>query len=404
MGIKSSTPFDINNYFTIEALEDDLSVVFTNDVEFGIDGIGWQKLLANTNSPTINKGQTISFRANIIPLNFGGIGQFVINKFCNLSGNIMSLLWKGTIASFAFYNLFKNCATIKSADRLVLPATTLANDCYNSMFWCCSNLTTAPKLPATTLASSCYRYMFYNCQYLTTAPELPVTTLADSCYNGMFRGCAHLTTAPELPATTLDSYCYSYMFAGCTNLTTAPELPATTLADDCYSNMFNGCIDLNYIKMLATNISASNCLQYWVNGVARTGTFVKNAAMTTLPTGTSGIPSGWTVVNDGEESIESNLNLVIDYNNLTQNDVDQIINYMIDNGLTANNGIEIELLNDSITVIRKNVEYPISWIKCYNDSDDSNHIKYRIELYVNELYGYPYFWIDVNALRIGLED
>jgi hypothetical protein len=66
--------------------------------------------------------------------------------------------------------------------------------------------------------------------------------------------------------------------------------------------MFENCSKLNYIKMLATNISASNCLKYWVNGVARTGTFVKNAAMTTLPTSSSsnyygGIPNGWTVEN-----------------------------------------------------------------------------------------------------------
>jgi hypothetical protein len=54
--------------------------------------------------------------------------------------------------------------------------------------------------------------------------------------------------------------------------------------------------------MLATDISAINCLSNWVYGVASTGNFVKNPAMTSLPTGQSGIPSGWTVVNDGEES------------------------------------------------------------------------------------------------------
>ena len=101
-----------------------------------------------------------------------------------------------------------------------------------------------------------------------------------------------------LPATTLANYCYSYMFYGCKSLTTAPELPATTLANDCYSKMFYGCSKLNYIKMLATDISAFSCLNNWVNGVASTGTFVKNAAMTSLPSGASGIPTGWTVVDN----------------------------------------------------------------------------------------------------------
>ena len=92
------------------------------------------------------------------------------------------------------------------------------------------------------------------------------------------------------------------MFQGCTSLTTAPELPATTLVSSCYQRMFINCINLNYIKMLATDISATNCLYYWVYNVSGTGTFVKNPAMTSLPTGISGIPSGWTVVDDGEES------------------------------------------------------------------------------------------------------
>jgi hypothetical protein len=114
----------------------------------------------------------------------------------------------------------------------------------------------------------------------------------------MFNGCTSLTTAPELPATTLDLGCYYSMFNGCTNLTTAPELPATDLDAYCYRYMFNDCSKLNYIKMLATNILANNCLDYWVEGVSSTGTFVKNPAMTSLPTGTSGIPSGWTVVDN----------------------------------------------------------------------------------------------------------
>jgi len=101
-----------------------------------------------------------------------------------------------------------------------------------------------------------------------------------------------------LPATTLSEHCYQYMFVGCTNLTTAPELPATTLASYCYGNMFRNCTSLNYIKCLATDISASNCTYGWVNGVAASGTFVKNAAMTGWTMGKNGIPTGWTVQDD----------------------------------------------------------------------------------------------------------
>jgi hypothetical protein len=60
--------------------------------------------------------------------------------------------------------------------------------------------------------------------------------------------------------------------------------------------MFEGCSNLNKITMLATDISASACLSNWVSGVASSGTFIKNANMTSLPSGNSGVPKGWTVV------------------------------------------------------------------------------------------------------------
>jgi hypothetical protein len=50
--------------------------------------------------------------------------------------------------------------------------------------------------------------------------------------------------------------------------------------------------------MLSTDISASSCLTNWVNGVSSSGTFVKHPDMNSLPTGTNGIPNGWTVQDD----------------------------------------------------------------------------------------------------------
>ncbi len=102
-----------------------------------------------------------------------------------------------------------------------------------------------------------------------------------------------------LPATTLADNCYSSMFQGCTSLTKAPVLPAEEMLTNCYGFMFNGCTNLNYIKCLATNPSNSilNHLTInWVNGVASSGTFVKNFAATwTSNCGTSTYPCNWTV-------------------------------------------------------------------------------------------------------------
>ena len=206
-----------------------------------------------------------------------------------------------TLAESCYECMFYDCTKLTTAPEL--PATTLADFCYRFMFWNCPNLTVAPELPATTLAESCYEYMFYNCTNLTTAPELPATTLAESCYEYMFYNCTNLTTAPKLPATTLFANCYYEMFRGCTSLTAAPELPAATLVNRCYYRMFYGCTNLSNITMLATDISAYYCLKDWVSGVASSGTFTKAANLIQgsetgqIPTGTSGIPEGWTVVN-----------------------------------------------------------------------------------------------------------
>ena len=198
-----------------------------------------------------------------------------------------------TLADGCYSFMFSRCTSLVTAPEL--PATTLALSCYFNMFYGCTSLVTAPELPATTLANGCYYAMFHRCTSLVTAPELPATTLANGCYRGMFENCTSLVTVSELPATTLAERCYVSMFSGCTSLASAPELPATTLALSCYGGMFNGCTSLNYIKAMFTTTPSGIYTQEWVQGVAASGTFVKNSAATWNVTGVNGVPSGWTV-------------------------------------------------------------------------------------------------------------
>ena len=174
----------IDNYLTIEALEDGLTAkLSTNAVEYCIDGSGlWVPLAANTETPAVNAGHTLSFRATLSPSSTEGVGVFTLTKKCNLLGNCMSLLFgdkaaeKKDMAPRAFYNLFKSCTSIVSVSENFLPATTLAENCYEYMFHSCSKLTTAPALPATTLVKSCYLYMFYRCSKLNYIKALFTTT------------------------------------------------------------------------------------------------------------------------------------------------------------------------------------------------------------------------------------
>ena len=161
-----------------------------------------------------------------------------------------------TLAENCYYSMFYGCTSLTAAPEL--KATTLANNCYDAMFFGCTSLTAAPKLPAIELAEYCYGNMFYGCISLTAAPKLPAIELAESCYKNMFCNCTSLEAAPELPAKKLAEYCYNEMFYGCTSLTSAPKLSAIELAEACYCRMFCGCENLSSVTMLAPRDKIKN--------------------------------------------------------------------------------------------------------------------------------------------------
>ena len=285
------------DYFYIESLGDGntISVVnkgngntdnVTPTLEYSTDKNTWNTITFDWTNGThttelpikLNTGEKMYFRNNTgkFSNSYDKYITFSLSVSSNVGGDIRTLSnyldvnSETTVQSHMFRNLFDGNYKIVDASNLRLPYTTLATGCYSGMFQDCG---------------------------LKSAPELPATTLAKSCYSGMFYGCGNLTSAPELPATTLADFCYESMFWGCGKLTTAPSLPATTLAGNCYQTMFYDCHELNSITVYADDISASYCISNWLSGVASSGTF-RNLGSATYPTdSTSGIPTGWTVVN-----------------------------------------------------------------------------------------------------------
>ena len=233
----------------------------------------------------------------------------MVGNGIHCSGNIETLLDFETVemgkhppmGAYCFAAMFLLCP-ITSAPEL--PSTTLAQYCYQRLFYGCSNLTTAPELPATALENGCYEYMFSRCANLTTAPELPATTLAQYCYSSMFSHTG-LTTVPKLPATTLADSCYENMFYSCTNLTTAPELPATTLADSCYYSMFEGCESIKLSETQTDEYKTPYTIPS--SGIGTTATDAVNYMFNTTGGTFTGTPSinttyygAWTVEKEDE--------------------------------------------------------------------------------------------------------
>ena len=281
---ESAQTFTMNN--AVETLEYSVNngtwtTLGTNTVTFG-GSYGDLRLrgksatgtaTSDTNCSTITLGNTETYCSGDIRtlVDYENYNYVDCSKarFCYLFQNCTSLttapsLPATTLADNCYDSMFDGCTSLTKAPEL--PAKTLANECYRSMFRGCTSLTTAPSLPATTLAEGCYSGMFSACTFLTTAPSLPATTLAEGCYSGMFSSCNSLETAPELPATTLADYCYHSMFFGCFSLKTAPSLPATTLANFCYSDMFSCCTSLTTAPSLPATTLAICCYTCMFDG------------------------------------------------------------------------------------------------------------------------------------------
>lgn len=312
-----------NKYLTF-VFEDTGSIhrdgIFGNDGYYSIDsGVTWVR--ANTeyipydreqgNRIYLHSGDTIMLKAEITPTSgyTYKVGTFVPTCNAHVEGNVMSLIYgdnfigKTTIPNgLNFSHLFDSAdfgpSTAESmyltnAEHIVLPATTLTKDCYNQMFFN-TRIVKGPKV---------------------------------------------------LPATTLTNYCYFEMFMNCTSLTTAPELPAPKLVADCYSFMFSNCSSLNYIKCLAQYSiggEAGSTTQGFTYGVAESGKFIKNPIMPyDWPIGSSGIPSGWAIINADELYEEQYLtfiaqdNGIFSFNGTSGGDiVNDTIYYSLDNGST----------------------------------------------------------------------
>lgn len=293
-----------NQYLTFVARGSGTVVVqkYTNTstAQYSKDnGLSWINLTSTSTTISVSNGDKVMFKGLLEQSSSREHSPFVRitgTTQYEIEGNIMSLIYGD---NFRGQTSFPNDMAYS-----ICEFTYASSDRYNPYLTSIDNLV----LPATTLYDDCYASMFYHCTSITSVPSgfLPATTLANECYGSMFWGCTSLTSVPSdlLPATTLPSKgCYAYMFAD-TKITRAPDLPAPILPpyssnvinDYCYGGMFQDCSRLNYIKCLATSGMGDYTTKYWLNNVSSSGTFVK-ASSVSWPRGEDGIPNNWTVQN-----------------------------------------------------------------------------------------------------------
>ena len=280
----SSTTEPDNNYFCIEALDDEVHVSLdniknellelssnNNKLYKNSNNSEWFKLDSEQYYIILSAGNKLKIR-NITSNSSSNIKINITNGKANIYGklanslNLPSLVSNNTtlsglfsgskiysaseldlddiyiVSDGYFANMFKKCTYLVYAP-LKLPITS-KEKCYTSMFQGCTSLISTPELPATNLVLNnyCYSSMFEDCTSLTSAPELPATILADYCYYRMFFGCTKLKFGPsKLPAKKLKSHCYDAMFQECESLIATPTFELSNVAEYCCANMFYYC-------------------------------------------------------------------------------------------------------------------------------------------------------------------
>lgn len=254
-------------YLTLEVLTGGTIswIAFNNEavaktISYSLDnGQTWTVITSTLEGTEINvsAGDKVIFKGNTRGTGSGVTDTSAYNSirgtaYFDLSGNIDSIadadnFRSGVTLTQTYKGLFRG-ANVVDASNLYLPSPTVNFQ---------------------------YRFLFRDCQYLI---ELPSMT--------------HFTPTPQ--------NCCRGMFSNCISIEKATNLP---IIDDTYTNyqladLFNGCTNLDYVVNLSirTSSSSSSATYNWLAGVAASGTFVKNANMTSWQSGASGIPSGWTVI------------------------------------------------------------------------------------------------------------
>ena len=203
-------------------------ITLENDIHYTINGGAEQTIAKNTEGSfdiTVKKGDVVQFYSTNTSLGGSavtaarGMTRAVDSgtKYINIKpsmkteiyGNVMSLLkGKDNFANAdaiksnnAFYGLFAGAEKlVNSTERkLVLPATTLKEGCYQDMFNGCKGIEKAPELPAPALVKDCYKEIFYDCAKLNHVTCLATDISAEgSTKDWLGKAGTEATSAPVL--------------------------------------------------------------------------------------------------------------------------------------------------------------------------------------------------------------
>lgn len=144
------------------------------------------------------------------------------------------------------------------------------------------------------LGDNCFLSLFYSCANLKSTPLLKGDVIGGSSLMRTFRFCTGLVLVRSFDYTSQTGFAACRgMFQGCTSLTSFPEIMIGKVGEAGFRETFYGCSNLKEIRAYIKDITASSALSNWFYNAAATGDFYCDQSLV-IPSGASGIPTGWT--------------------------------------------------------------------------------------------------------------
>lgn len=137
--------------------------------------------------------------------------------------------------------------------------------------------------------------------YSDNYKQLSNISLPDYAFSRLFIGDTTLVSADKLvfsQITSIGVEAFKEMFSGCSALMSSPDLTSiTSVGEYGCSQMYTNCSSLTSIYA-PTVVWDTNKFYQWAHLVSASGIFYASSSIvSTIPAGTSGVPSGWTITN-----------------------------------------------------------------------------------------------------------
>ena len=305
-----------NNTFTLTVN----GTLSPNDIEYSKDRYNWIEfdLSLPTTTISLDDGEKLYLRkSGLSTPSYSNYVNISCSESFSVGGDMTTFVDYSndsitTLHDYQFFSLFKDATTLLYADSLDFSKiTTLSEYSMSQLFMGCSSLVSTPDLIFNNYGRYGISSIFRDCTSLVNPANFGNQTkyTGRSVFYQTFFGCSSLQTPPNFSNLTLVDYSssdftFQYTFYNCTSLQYGPDFsgltsiqpPMISGSAGLFANCFNGCSSITDI--IAPNIStwSVDTFKDWVKNVSASGVLHKNNG-TSIPTGDSGVPSGWTTSN-----------------------------------------------------------------------------------------------------------